>query len=104
MHIVVVGGSDAGTEAALAARRTDPSAEITMLVTDEYVNYSVCGLPFYASGEVDDWHALAHRDLASIRAAGIDVRVGQRADEIDRVARRLAGRGRADAMSIRFAS
>ena len=95
MHIIIVGGSDAGTEAALAARRTDPSAEITMLVADEYVNYSVCGLPFYVSGEVDDWHALAHRDLASIRAAGIDVRLGHRADAIDPIARRLAGRDRA---------
>ena len=36
-------------------------AQITVLLADRYPNYSICGLPFYLSGEVDDWHRLAHR-------------------------------------------
>ena len=24
-------------------------------------NYSICGLPFFLSGETPDWHSLAHR-------------------------------------------
>jgi NADPH-dependent 2,4-dienoyl-CoA reductase/sulfur reductase-like enzyme len=77
-HVVIVGGSDAGTEAALRARELDPSAEITMFVADEFVNYSVCGLPFLASGEVADWRDLAHRDLREITGRGIEVRLGHR--------------------------
>ncbi len=83
MRLVIVGGSDAGTEAALRARRTDPSLEITLLVADGFLNYSICGLPFYLSGEVEDWHALAHRDAQQITAKGIEVLLERRAEAID---------------------
>ena len=36
MHLVAVGGSDAGISAALRARELDPSAEVTVVVADEY--------------------------------------------------------------------
>jgi NADPH-dependent 2,4-dienoyl-CoA reductase/sulfur reductase-like enzyme len=61
MHLVVVGGSDAGISAALRAQELDPRAEITVLVADDYPNFSICGLPYFLSGETPDWHALAHR-------------------------------------------
>ncbi len=83
MRLVIVGGSDAGTEAALRARRTDPSLEITLLVADEFLNFSICGLPFYLSGEVEDWHTLAHRDAHQIAAQGIEVLLEHRAETID---------------------
>jgi len=60
-RIVIVGGSDAGTSAALSARATDPDCQIDVLLEDRYPNYSVCGLPFLLSGEVRDWRSLAHR-------------------------------------------
>ena len=82
MHLVIIGGSDAGTEAALRARGTDRSLEITMLVADEFVNFSVCGLPFFLSGEVGDWRSLAHRNQAEIAALDIDVRLEHRAEAI----------------------
>jgi NADPH-dependent 2,4-dienoyl-CoA reductase/sulfur reductase-like enzyme len=61
MHLVVVGGSDAGISAALRAQELAPDAEITVLVADDYPNFSICGLPYFLSGETPDWHALAHR-------------------------------------------
>ena len=61
MHLVVIGGSDAGVSAALRAQELDPCAEITVLVADDYPNFSICGLPYFLSGETPDWHALAHR-------------------------------------------
>ncbi len=76
--IVVVGGSDAGVSAALRAREIDPSALVTMLVADAFPNYSICGLPFYLSGEVPDWRQLAHRTLADLETAGILVRLNTR--------------------------
>ena len=61
MKLVVVGGSDAGISAALRAREIDSEAGITVLLADSFPNYSICGLPFYLSGETPDWRSLAHR-------------------------------------------
>jgi NADPH-dependent 2,4-dienoyl-CoA reductase/sulfur reductase-like enzyme len=61
MHLVVIGGSDAGISAALRAQELEPAAEITVLVADDYPNFSICGLPYFLSGETPDWRALAHR-------------------------------------------
>jgi NADPH-dependent 2,4-dienoyl-CoA reductase/sulfur reductase-like enzyme len=61
MRFVVIGGSDAGISAALRARELDTSADITVMLADAFPNYSICGLPFYLSGETPDWHQLAHR-------------------------------------------
>jgi NADPH-dependent 2,4-dienoyl-CoA reductase/sulfur reductase-like enzyme len=81
-HILIVGGSDAGVSAALRAREVDPTATVTMVVADAYPNYSICGLPFYLSGEVENWHLLAHRTLDDIQAAGIAVRLNTRAQAV----------------------
>jgi NADPH-dependent 2,4-dienoyl-CoA reductase/sulfur reductase-like enzyme len=61
MHLLVVGGSDAGISAALRAHELDPGVEITLLLADDYPNLSICGLPYYLSGETPDWRDLAHR-------------------------------------------
>jgi NADPH-dependent 2,4-dienoyl-CoA reductase/sulfur reductase-like enzyme len=61
MHFVVIGGSDAGISAALRAQELEPGAEISVLVADDYPNFSICGLPYFLSGETPDWHSLAHR-------------------------------------------
>ncbi len=80
MRLLIVGGSDAGISAALRAREVDRNAEITVLLADDFPNYSICGLPFYLSGETPDWKALAHRTefdgitiCRSHKAAHIDV-------------------------------
>ena len=58
MRVLIVGGSDAGISAALRARELDRNAEITVLLADDFPNYSICGLPFYLSGETPDWKTL----------------------------------------------
>jgi NADPH-dependent 2,4-dienoyl-CoA reductase/sulfur reductase-like enzyme len=63
MRLVVVGGSDAGIAAALRVREVEPDAAVTVVLADAYPNYSICGLRFYLSGEVEDWHRLAHRTV-----------------------------------------
>ena len=52
MHLVMIGGSDAGISAALRARELDPGADVTVVVADAYPNFSICGIPYYVSGEV----------------------------------------------------
>ena len=61
MHLLIIGGSDAGVSAALRARELDGSVEVTMVVADDYPNFSICGLPYFLSGETPNWRDLAHR-------------------------------------------
>lgn len=61
MKFLIIGGSDAGIAAGLRAHELDPGCEITLVLADEFPNYSICGLPFFLSGETPDWHSLAHR-------------------------------------------
>ena len=61
MRLVAIGGSDAGISAALRARELDPSADVTVVLADAYPNFSICGIPYYVSGDVADWRNLAHR-------------------------------------------
>ena len=61
LEFLIIGGSDAGISAALRARELDDIAAITVVLADGYPNFSICGLPFFLSGETPDWHQLAHR-------------------------------------------
>lgn len=79
MHFLIVGGSDAGISAGLRAHELDPACEITLVLSDEYPNYSICGLPFFLSGETPDWHSLAHRT----EFPGIRVLARHTAEHID---------------------
>jgi NADPH-dependent 2,4-dienoyl-CoA reductase/sulfur reductase-like enzyme len=82
MHLVAIGGSDAGISAALRARELDPNCDVTVVVADEFPNYSICGIPYYVSGEVADWHNLAHRTYADLEATGMTLRLNTTAREI----------------------
>jgi len=70
-RLLILGGSDAGISAALRARELNSSAEVTVVLADRFPNYSICGLPFYLSGEVPDWNWLAHRTAEGISCEGI---------------------------------
>jgi NADPH-dependent 2,4-dienoyl-CoA reductase/sulfur reductase-like enzyme len=75
MHLVMIGGSDAGISAALRARELDPGAEVTVVVADAYPNFSICGIPYYVSGEVTHWRNLVHRTVADLAATGMNLRL-----------------------------
>jgi NADPH-dependent 2,4-dienoyl-CoA reductase/sulfur reductase-like enzyme len=89
MHLVAIGGSDAGISGALRARELDPAAEVTVVVADAYPNFSICGIPYYLSGEVPRWQNLAHRTLADLEATGMRLRLDTTAQRIDVPARKL---------------
>lgn len=79
MHLVIVGGSDAGISAALRAREVNKDAEVSVFLADDFPNYSICGLPFFLSGETPDWRSLAHRT----EFEGIEIRRGCPVKHID---------------------
>jgi NADPH-dependent 2,4-dienoyl-CoA reductase/sulfur reductase-like enzyme len=83
MRIVAIGGSDAGISAALRAREVDPEVEFTVVAADAYPNFSICGIPYYVSGEVAHWRNLAHRTIADLEAAGMRLRLDTLARQID---------------------
>jgi NADPH-dependent 2,4-dienoyl-CoA reductase/sulfur reductase-like enzyme len=89
MHLVMIGGSDAGISAALRARELDPSADVSVIVADAYPNFSICGIPYYVSGEVTHWRNLAHRTSADLEATGMTLRLDTSARRIDPGGRRL---------------
>jgi NADPH-dependent 2,4-dienoyl-CoA reductase/sulfur reductase-like enzyme len=101
MHIIAVGGSDAGISAALRAREVDPGAEVTVVVADAYPNFSICGIPYHVSGEVPHWRDLAHRTVGDLEAAGMTLRLDMTARRIDAVDRKLlvAGHGHEELVS-----
>lgn len=102
MHLVAVGGSDAGISAALRARELDPSAEVTVVVADAYPNFSICGIPMLISREVTHWRNLAHRTHADLEATGMQLRLDTRAVAIDAAGQQLhlrASDGTASAMA-----
>ena len=87
--LLILGGSDAGISAALRARELDTTWEVTVVVEDAFPNYSICGLPFYLSGEVPDYHQLTHRTQEEITGAGIDLLLDHTAQAIDPEAHRV---------------
>ncbi|TVR01746.1 MAG: CoA-disulfide reductase [Desulfovibrionales bacterium] len=81
--IVIIGGSDAGISAALRIHELAPGTQIRVLLADAYPNFSICGLPFFLSGETPDWRSLAHRTRQDIDGLGIALLENHRVIAID---------------------
>ena len=93
MRLLIIGGSDAGIAAALRAREVNPEAHVTVVVADAYPNYSICGLPFYLSGEVGDYRNLAHRSAGEIEEQGINILTDHTARKVNAEARTVEVEG-----------
>jgi len=92
-RVLIIGGSDAGISAALRARELDSAVEVTVLLADGYPNFSICGLPYYLSGDVPDWRSLAHRSVAELEHAGIELLLEHRVEEVDATTQTVVTRG-----------
>ncbi len=82
-HIAIIGGSDAGVMAGIWAHRTSPDITTTLVVADHYPNFSICGIPFFVSGETPRYEMLAHRTADDLRHLGLDLLLGHTATAID---------------------
>lgn len=101
-RLVIVGGSDAGISAGLRAREVDPTWDVTLVVADTYPNFSICGLPFYLSGETPDWRSLAHRTRADLEGAGLELLLDHRVLDIDPQNKRVSGKGSSGGFELRY--
>jgi NADPH-dependent 2,4-dienoyl-CoA reductase/sulfur reductase-like enzyme len=82
-RLIIIGGSDAGISAGLRAKELRPSISPTLIVADSFPNFSICGLPFFLSGEVADWRDLAHRSKDDLEKAGLTLLLDHSATSID---------------------
>ena len=53
MKILIIGGGAAGMSAASKAKRVDPSSEVIVYDSGNFVSYAECGLPYYLGGKFD---------------------------------------------------
>lgn len=93
LNLVIIGGSDAGISAALRAKELVPETKVTIILADEYPNFSICGIPFYISKEVEHWKNLAHRTAQDIEALGIELRMNERVIAIDPNEKKVIAQG-----------
>ena len=101
MQHIIIRGSDAGISASLRIKEIDPQTEVTVVVADQCPNFSICGLPFYLSGEVRDWKMLANRTAPDIENEGIRLLLNHTATAIDPVQKRgQIGAGNGDSKSL----
>lgn len=82
-NMLIIGGSDAGISAALRIRELNAQADLTVVVADGYPAFSICGLPFFLSRQVADWHTLAHHNLDEFEKQGIRLLLNQKAEMIN---------------------
>jgi NADH oxidase (H2O2-forming) len=57
-RIVIIGAHAAGVDAASAARKTDRTAEVTLITEEKHAGYSRCGLPFVLGGQIPSFQSL----------------------------------------------
>lgn len=95
-QMLIIGGSDAGISAAIRIKELDTNSNVTVVVSDAYPNFSICGLPFYLSGEVADWRALAHRTVKEIKEYGICLLLNHRALTVNTEAKQVCLRSEND--------
>jgi NADPH-dependent 2,4-dienoyl-CoA reductase/sulfur reductase-like enzyme len=93
MRFVVIGGDAAGMSAASKAKRNDPGIEVVVLEQTGDVSYSACGIPYNIADPHRDMDDLVVRRAEVFRdKQGIDLRLGHRAEEIDRKKKRVIGK------------
>jgi NADH oxidase (H2O2-forming) len=73
-RIVIIGAHAAGVDAASAARKTDRSAEITLITEEKNAGYSRCGLPFVIGGQIQSFHSLIVFPLAFYQMMKLDLK------------------------------
>jgi len=81
--IVIIGAHAAGVDAAVAARKTDRSAEITLLSTEDRAGYSRCGIPFVLGKHIPRFNDLIVYPTGFYRMMKLDLRLETTATSID---------------------
>jgi len=82
-RIVIIGANAAGTDAAVAARKTDREAEVTLIDKGDKGAYSRCGLPFVLGGHIPKFENLIVYPPSFYRMMKFNLRLETVATKID---------------------
>jgi len=82
--IVIIGGGCGGGTAAQFARKTDRTAEITVIERETYPQYSRCGLPYGISGIIPDLTNLIEAPEERMRKNRITLMLGTSVTAVDK--------------------
>ena len=80
--IVIIGGGAAGAKAASKAKRLNPDNHVELYTEEEHIAVSLCGLPYYIEGSVDDINKLIIRTPDDFLNMGIPVFLKHNLEEI----------------------
>ncbi|KPV62958.1 MAG: Coenzyme A disulfide reductase [Candidatus Bathyarchaeota archaeon BA1] len=86
-RIVILGAHAAGVDAAAAARKTDRTAEITLLTTENKAGYSRCGIPFVLGGHIPRFEDLVVYPPGYYRMMKLNLRLETTATSINKEAK-----------------
>jgi NADPH-dependent 2,4-dienoyl-CoA reductase/sulfur reductase-like enzyme/rhodanese-related sulfurtransferase len=67
---VIIGGVACGPKTASVLARRLPGASITLFQREKLASYATCGMPYYASGDIESFDALAQTSYDVIRDSG----------------------------------
>lgn len=65
--VVIIGGMAAGCKTAARLRRLEPDTEIVIVEKLPFVSFGACGMPFFASGEVESFDDLMSTAWGTVR-------------------------------------
>jgi NADH oxidase (H2O2-forming) len=82
-RIVIIGAHAAGVDAASAARKTNRTAEITLMTKQKRPGYSPCGIPYVLGGHISNFEDLVLFPPSYFRMMKFDLRLQTTATRID---------------------
>src|SRR5262245_46533112 len=92
-RIVIVGGNAGGMTAAGRAARLNPDLDIVVLEQGPHVSYSICGAPYYLSGEVPRIESLISYTAETFeQKRGVRVITGMQVKRLEPARRRVMAR------------
>ncbi|WP_208590124.1 CoA-disulfide reductase [Gracilibacillus suaedae] len=92
MKYVIIGGVAAGMSAAMEIKRTDDSAEITVLERGEDYSYGQCGLPYVINGLVPSTKDVIARTIETFREKySIDAKILTKVTKVDPEKQQIIG-------------
>jgi NADPH-dependent 2,4-dienoyl-CoA reductase/sulfur reductase-like enzyme/rhodanese-related sulfurtransferase len=65
--VVVIGGVACGCKAAATLARRKPELKITLFQKEKDLSYAACGMPFFASGDIESFRALTETSYNIVR-------------------------------------
>lgn len=81
--IVIIGANAAGVDAAVAARKTDRTAEITLIANENKGAYSRCGIPYVLGGQIPSFDDLLVYPSSYYKMMKFDLRLETTATNVD---------------------